>query len=406
MAKVLFFFTAEYPFGSGETFVENEMIYLEKAFDRIMIISNNCKNNQTRTIPAKSTIERFPYELNFFQTLLSLFGLFSPLFWKEYSTIKSGYKKKTSFVIFKTMLISLRKSKVFGKNFIRIIKKHSTADEQIYCYSYWANDTAFALSQLKARLPKARMFCRAHGWDVYFERHPSEYLPYRLPILEKLDAVFTISSDGKRYMEHLFSRQFNNLNISRLGVNKQTYTNPAHDFNIITISSIIPVKNLITLSLALSCLDFNFTWYHIGDGAQKAELEQSAQKNIPGKYRFTGRLPNEEVLHFLSATPMSLFMNISLSEGIPVSIMEAMSLGIPVIATHVGGNSEIVKDAFNGFLLPPNPSPADVAESIKKFRQLSDEEKTQMRKNAYETWDTEYNAERNYTDFIKKIFEL
>ena len=46
-----------------------------------------------------------------------------------------------------------------------------------------------------------------------------------------------------------------------------------------------------------------------------------------------------------------LFVNMSLSEGIPVSIMEAISFGIPIIATNVGGNAEIVNDE-TGVLIP------------------------------------------------------
>lgn len=61
-----------------------------------------------------------------------------------------------------------------------------------------------------------------------------------------------------------------------------------------------------------------------------------------------------------------LFVNMSLSEGIPVSIMEAISFGIPIIATNVGGNAEIVNDE-TGVLIPVN---IDQAALMKQFRIL------------------------------------
>ena len=51
MAKILFFFTSEYPYGSGETFIENEIQYLASRFDKIVIVSNNTKDKQTRVVP-------------------------------------------------------------------------------------------------------------------------------------------------------------------------------------------------------------------------------------------------------------------------------------------------------------------------------------------------------------------
>ena len=61
--------------------------------------------------------------------------------------------------------------------------------------------------------------------------------------------------------------------------------------------------------------------------------------------------------------PVDLFLNVSEYEGVPVSVMEAQSFGIPVIATAVGGTPEIVNEE-NGFLLPENPSQDEIASAI------------------------------------------
>ena len=48
MGKTLFFFTSNYPFGTGETFIENEIAYLAMAYDKVIIISNETQKEQTR----------------------------------------------------------------------------------------------------------------------------------------------------------------------------------------------------------------------------------------------------------------------------------------------------------------------------------------------------------------------
>jgi len=54
-------------------------------------------------------------------------------------------------------------------------------------------------------------------------------------------------------------------------------------------------------------------------------------------------LPHNDVLNYYASNPVDVFINTSSSEGLPVSIMEAMSFGIPVIATNVGGTGHCYK---------------------------------------------------------------
>ena len=117
MSKVLFFFTSEYPFGTGETFIENEMPFLAQAFDKIILISNNCDGNQTRQVPENVIVKRFPYELNKIQSLTAILRIFNPLFWQEISCIKKIYKNNLTSLIVKTALITLQKSTVFENNY-------------------------------------------------------------------------------------------------------------------------------------------------------------------------------------------------------------------------------------------------------------------------------------------------
>ena len=96
-------------------------------------------------------------------------------------------------------------------------------------------------------------------------------------------------------------------------------------------------------------------------------------------------------------------MNTSTTEGLPVSMMEAMSYSIPVLATDVGGVGEIVKDGFNGMLISENFTDEELAEKIKEIILSSKEERAAMRKNARTFWEDNFDAEKNFTSFAKEI---
>ena len=111
------------------------------------------------------------------------------------------------------------------------------------------------------------------------------------------------------------------------------------------------------------------------------------------------------MLHYYETHPVDLFINVSSFEGIPVSIMEAMSRGIPVAATPVGGIPEIVNQD-NGFLFSINPSASEIREVLKNFYGLKKEKQLQKRSSAFATWENMYNAETNYLSFINELYLL
>jgi colanic acid/amylovoran biosynthesis glycosyltransferase len=93
-----------------------------------------------------------------------------------------------------------------------------------------------------------------------------------------------------------------------------------------------------------------------GEGRQRFEL-LAAELRVADRVRFLGRVPHHELLRDLSAGRWDLFVLPSLVEGIPVSIAEAMAAGVPVVATPVGGVTELVTPE-TGVLVPPGDAPA------------------------------------------------
>jgi glycosyltransferase involved in cell wall biosynthesis len=86
----------------------------------------------------------------------------------------------------------------------------------------------------------------------------------------------------------------------------------------------------------------------VGDGAERAALEALARGlGLEGCVRFVGH--QEDVAPWLARARVLVLS--SDSEGLPLSVMEAMTAGLPVVASHVGDLPDLVEDGVNGFLI-------------------------------------------------------
>jgi len=129
------------------------------------------------------------------------------------------------------------------------------------------------------------------------------------------------------------------------------------------------VKNPLGLISALSILrakGLNVTLTIVGDGSQRALLEDEVRRlDLADAVSFTGFAPRP----FDKLTNVNLYVQPSISEGFGLAIVEAMSMGIPVLATSVGGAPEIIHDGVNGWLLS-GTTPKKIADGIAMLYQL------------------------------------
>jgi len=109
----------------------------------------------------------------------------------------------------------------------------------------------------------------------------------------------------------------------------------------------------------------------IGEGVLRNELEAlTRQLNIEDNVRFLGY--RTDIPDILSAT--DIYVHSSVEEGFGISIIEAMAVGLPVIATNVGGIPEIITNGENGILVPPE-NPQALAEAISDLIEHPDKRK-------------------------------
>ena len=84
--------------------------------------------------------------------------------------------------------------------------------------------------------------------------------------------------------------------------------------------------------------------------------------------------------------------------------MEALSAGIPVLATDVGGNREVVNNKVGRLI--KKISPEEISEQIIEFISLDIDSIIKTRNKAYQHWKENYNAALNYDSFVKNLMSL
>lgn len=400
----LVIFTGHYPYGSGEEFLENEMRAAEAYFEKITIVTAE-KNpaNKTHYVPENAKI--VPVRAHIGQLSRLLYGIpciLKARLWKEFC-----YAKRTTTYSPMTIIkqIFLQENVM---SFIRRKEHEWVANETdtVY-YSYWlGTDFAFENARLKGL-----KISRAHGGDCFFSRN---YHPYRKEALRNLDFVFPVSEAGcKDIIEH-YKNEVPGLEqkvrVARLGIVIPNAENPycmKKEKTIVTCSHMIQLKRLDLLIEALSMIqDRKIRWIHFGEGALREQTTQYAEKLLGEKkniqYEFRGYTPNQEILSIYETVFVNLFVNCSDVEGIPVSVMEAMAFGIPVIGRNVGGMAEIV-DPSCGILMPSKIEPRDLAASITDILDLPLESYLSMRQNARKKIETLYDARKNYRTMFETV---
>ena len=119
-----------------------------------------------------------------------------------------------------------------------------------------------------------------------------------------------------------------------------------------TVGRLDPIKDQATLVAAFSRLvarHDSLRLLLVGDGPCRRSLEeQVARLELDDRVTFLGR--RDDVSELLRA--MDVFVLPSLAEGASNTILEAMATGVPVVATRVGGNPELIEEGETGFLVP------------------------------------------------------
>ena len=400
----LFLFTENFPFGKSETFLENEIPFLSEKFSEIVIIPLY-KQEELRQMPDNVTV--WQSWLNFNpknKKKLLTSGIFnmSPFGFavKEFFRKKVYLNKNRLWNFFTSILLfrSIYANKKLKSKLYHAIEKEDKL------YFYWGDKAALLIPSLKKKINNP-VFVRFHRMDIYEEMR-NNYIPFRKYLFPAIDWFVPIAEDGRKYLiSHYTDIQLDKIKLSRLGVfdNGLNAERKNEVFHLLSCSNLVPVKRVNLIVDALQNVDFEIQWTHIGAGRLFDKIK-SETENLPSNVHvnFLGMLSNKEVMNFYRQHHVDLFLNVSESEGVPVSIMEALSFGVPVMATDVGGTAEIVDNQV-GNLLKKDVSADDLANEIAFFTKNN---LSELRKNARTRWNERCDAEKNYREFVAFLNEF
>ena len=405
MSKVLLVLTEKFPYENGETFLESEIDHWN-CFDRVLLcpLSINIDKSSIRDIKCCELVELSSRRVNKLIGILK--ASFKSEFWSEVKELK---KKSNRIAESFSKLIGMT---VNMDNMVSQIDNYLVAniqqDDELYLYAYWLYNPAYVAACLSEKKPNViRAVSRAHGFDVYeFRSH--NYLPYRKKIFNQLDGVYCVSKDGTNYLKECYPEYASKFRCAYHGTTDYgagPYKREEAMLRLVSCSNCIKIKRLDLIIDALSSLndsDIQVSWTHYGGGPLIDDLKLYAQKKLKDKIRFEfkGVVANSAIMIAYKNVQYDLFINVSKTEGIPVSIMEAMSFGIPAMATNVGGTSELVLDGINGFLLDDRISATKIAEKLLSISRMDDDSYLNMRSAARQYWNEKFNSKINYAEFV------
>lgn len=421
MNKNLILITHAFPYDPpSEQFVQNELKYLSKEFDKVYIIavSRSSNNTETQNISYdnvhiyrlyrrnkvyeifNSILTRAIFNKNLYFDIINLFK-YNLLFNKEalkqlliYHTNAYLISKKIEFLIYKNN---------FNKN------------DKVVLYSYWLSELAYSCSLIKEKLIKkgytnVKAVSRAHGsYDVFVSEKMKNLKPCINYQNKKLDSIYSISKSGYKYLKEIGFKN-NILKISHLGVEGPICEGDHNrdNFEIVSCSNIIETKRVDKIVMALMRLNnLQVRWTHFGDGPLFEQVKSLCNMHLSDNinWKLRGRTGNKDILEHYKNSQPNLFINVSLIEGIPVSIMEAMSFGTPIIATDVGGTKEAVINNFNGYLLKKDFDVDELVQLIEKIINMKNEKYKEICNNSRKIFDSNFNANKNYKSFTEDLLE-
>lgn len=415
MKKTLLLFTKAFPFHISEPFLENEYPLYKKYFDKVVVITA-CRKGEIPTRKVTDPVVEFIYDYTQSGDKKSVISalpalLSDKMFYRELAHLIRS--RKINRRILQTMINTSLCGNHRAKMAKKWIKGHPEYDVGVI-YSYWLNIPAYSAVRLRSMLhnKNLKIVSRAHGFDVYEERWNTNYIPYQEQICEELDRIASVSRAGKEYLEEKYPFVSKKTDVQHLGAIDREQRNPIEKripIRLISCARIEPVKRLEKIVDALSLIhDSEVHWTHFGGGTRLNELKEYASQRLPDNIHavFKGTVPNTEIYEEYAKTPYHALISVSASEGLPVSMSEAMSFGIPVIATAVGGVPELVVHGENGLLIPKDFESMQLVNAIKQLVDMSETEYLEMRNMARRKFEMGFNAISNYNNFLKELVQL
>jgi glycosyltransferase involved in cell wall biosynthesis len=419
----LVLFSKQYPFGKKETYIHNEISELLQQFEKIHIVpvdyygdgsdigyqlDHNRISIQLVNAPTNQT---FSYKLR--KNVRCLFTVL-----KEMIYGRDGYNHLLHF------RSAMANAKVCYDQ-ANVLYNGLFADgKKRVMYSYWFHRSvvtaAFLTSYFKPGMP---LIGRAHSSDLYhkdwnsiiqLEKFP--FMPFEWFKVSAVNRVYAITDHGAAHFKKIFPNWSAKFGVARLGVADPNRMNPLHDssvFRLVTCSGITRNKRILRMpgvlaqlkeQLAARGMNQTVQWVHIGSATEEnmhAIRNDMKSHGVEDMCDLKGWMNQDQIRNYYESVQVNVFLNISRAEGLPVSVMEAFSYGIPAIVTATVGNPEIVDESC-GTVIPVDFNDDELVSEIMRLM-LNPSLQDEWRSGALNKFQRDYNASKNYRDFASAL---
>lgn len=388
--------------GTPGSFLLQELPWLRNRFGRVLVCGPQGIAEITEDKPARLTAEKPAFGA----VRACVRALFSMQMWAEMSHLRKD-KKLSLRSALKLYLFTARGYKLYYWIQAKLHKEEQTA-----FYSYWMSYDGFAAALCKRKSPQSRAIARGHAFDIDVSRNPMNPYLMKLFIAQTLDSLYPISETARTQIESYVQIAPEKVQVvgvgSAGGPAEKHFPAPRFQdgvFRVVSCSAMVPIKQLpLMIDTLAAWTAGKLHWVHIGGGAEEAAIRAYTEKQLGNHplvtYELKGYLPPEQLQTLYATEAFDVFLNTSKMEGTPVSIMEALHEGIPVVAPAVAGIAELVDESV-GCLYAQGGKAEDVLHALETVYAKTTEEAKQMSTLAQARW----NERCQIGTLLPKLFE-
>lgn len=409
--KTLFIFTKHYPFGTAEQYIADEQEYLAEKFEQLVFVPcevfEEKQMNTRREIPGSAEILLLNQKTISSRSKSRKWGEMLSVFFGEWFRAENKrwfWKERKRYI--SVLAHQAACATTFGE-----LLNTDYKDAQCCFYTYWIHNSTVMLGLMKRRGDISDYVTRGHSIDLYdwawttTKTVGHKVLPFYNFNIHQAPGIFPVSDHGELFLRKKFPQFADKIKSFHLGV-PDCGNNPFDAtciFTVVSCGNMHLSKGIHRIPALLELMGMPVRWIHFGnDGNGTEQVHAEIQKLSPQvKVDLRGFTPNAEIKSFYSKETIHLFLSLSEVEGVPVSIMEAISFGIPVLGTEVYGTPEVANEK-TGFSVPYSSTPEFLASIVKKFAG-DHSAQLQIRRSAKEYFTTNFLASHNYRTFASEL---
>ncbi len=398
--------SAENPYGLTEpSFIHPEIEELAARFERVILMPTKISGGQIdlHHLPNVEVSDFWATHPDWRRRWRRARFLMSPGVWRE----ARGCGLRDS-------LAYSAGARAFAGAIRKWMKREGLTGADTLFYSFWFDFRASGLGLLAEREPLT-LVARAHGYDFYMECART----LRQRTLHHMRRLYVASQAGVDHLGSRFAGCDGKVRREWLGNLKPEYDTLCRqhkridgEVTFLSCARVCDDKNVernleFMTALAKGRTGTRINWIHVGEGERMAALRKAVWAGVPENLHvdLRGALTNSEVYAIYRNEKIDWGLLLSRTEGgAPVAVSEALSYGVPVVATDCGGTADIVNDE-TGILLPADCTPEEFVRGMLPYLD-SDYRSTALRESAYSYWKKNFDARELRRRFVEGLVAI